>query len=766
MKFPKLKRSSVSNDTTLPVDADAQSGVSAAAMRVANDEFKISRRGLLIGSSATGALLVGTYLARGALVRQFAGSFLDAEAFPQSSPGVSRHDMWFEVPHEGRVILYMPKAEMGQGIHTALAQIAVEDLELTMQQLEVRPVTLVSGGNSTSSRGFGGIMSTAGSRSIVENYAGIRASANTLKEMLLLEGAVQLGVARAQVEALDGMVRVVNEPTKTVPYGTIVKNRTGALGTWSAPAKVPPLKPRSKFKVIGTSATRIDAAQKVVGNATYGFDAKVDGLCFGAVARPPRYNATLTKADANDAESAPGVLKVVVDIDDDFVGVVATTRKRAYDALAKITCTWEGGSDADDASIMKALSTKRHGFDLVAQGNASNTLSKLPDSAVIEREYYVPAAAHAHLEPLAAMAHVEAEEVHVWVATQQPESVASDVGGALKKGRSVIVHPTYLGGGFGRKFVSHMATEAVRLSEASGKPVQVALSREEDMALGPFRPPTFARMRGAVANGRVLGIDQHTVSGAGDQAIQATLQVVGLDIAEAPGLVSPYRNVDGYRVNSASVDVDVPTGIWRGVGLLPNSFVNESFMDELAHEAKVDPLEFRLTHLKSDRIGSNYARLLKEVAKRSDWGSPLGDGQGRGIAAAAMAGTIVAAAVEVGVAGNDITIKQVWVCADPGLVINPAGAALQISGGVMMSLSSAFGEQMRFEKGMAVSTNLDSYYLLRADKAPPVDVHLMGSGDVPAGLGEPGIGPVCAALANAVFAATGKRLRSLPLQLS
>jgi isoquinoline 1-oxidoreductase subunit beta len=729
-------------------------------------EIKISRRGLLIGSSATGALLIGTYIGRGPLVRAFAGPFLDAEAFPQRSAGLARHDMWFEVPHDGRVILYMPKAEMGQGIHTALAQIAVEDLELTMDQLEVRPVTLTNSAAGNSSRGFGGITATAGSRSIVENYAGIRSSANTLKEVLLLEGAAQLGVTRAQVEAAEGTVRVAGDPTKSATYGSVVKNRKGELGTWGPPSKVPPLKPRGEFKVIGTSATRIDAAQKVRGTATYGFDAKVDGLCFGAVARAPRYGATLTKASTNEADSMPGVLKVVIDVEDDFVGVVATTRKRAYDALAKIGCTWEGGSTADDASILKRLRTKGRGFDLVNEGDTTGAFNKLSKTDVIEREYYVPAAAHAHLEPLAAMANVEADTVGVWVSTQLPDGVASDVSNVLKKRRPVVVHPTYLGGGFGRKFVSHMATEAARLSEASGKPVQVALSREEDMALGPFRPPTLARMRGAVSNGRIVGIDQHTVSGAGDQALFGTLQLVGIDAAEPPGLVSPYRNVGGYRVDSSSIDVDVPTGIWRGVGLLPNSFVNESFIDELAYAAKVDPLEFRLKHLRTDRIGSNYARLLKEVAKRSGWDRPLGAGQGRGIAAAAMGGTIVTAVVDVRVAASDITINQVFVCADPGLVINPAGAELQISGGVMMSLSSAFGEQMRFEKGMATTTNLDSYYLLKADKAPPVDVHLMGSGDIPAGLGEPGIGPVCAALANAVFAASGKRLRTLPLQLT
>ncbi len=727
---------------------------------------KISRRGLLIGTSSTGALLVGTYLLRGPLVRGLAGPSLDREAIVPTGSTESRHDMWFEVPFEGNVVLYMPKSEMGQGIHTALAQIAVEDLDLRMDQLDLRAATVTQSGNDTVSRGFGGITSTAASRSISENYAQLRSSAHTLKEILLLEGAVQLGVGRSEVAATDGSVHLINNATTSLTYGAVVKNRKGQLGTWAAPKQLPPMKAVRDFTVIGTSATRIDAQAKVRGTATFGFDAAVEGLHYGAVARAPRYGAKLVSVNLNEADQAPGVVKVVSDVADGFVGVVAVTRKRAYDALARTTCVWEDGSTADDTSILALMSEKHHGFDLLKQGDAVNALNNIDKSQIIERKYYVPAVAHAHLEPLAAMAHVEADRVSVWVATQQPNSVVADVTAVLRRKRAVVVHTTYLGGGFGRKFVSHMATEAARLSEESGKPVQVALTREEDMAMGPFRPPTFARIRGAVSNNRVVGIDQHTVSGAGDQQLQSTLQLAGIDVGEPPGLFSPYRGVTNYRVNVISVDTGIPTGIWRGVGLLPNSFANESFMDELAESAQTDPLQFRLDHLKSDPAGKRYARLLSEVAKRSNWDTELPAGQGRGIAAAAMAGTVVAAVVHATVTDTEITVNKVFVCADPGLVINPDGAKLQIAGGVMMSLSSAFGEHMHFEKGMAVNTNLDSYYLLRADKAPSLDIHLMGSGDNPAGLGEPGVGPVCAALANAVFAASGTRLRSLPLNLA
>jgi isoquinoline 1-oxidoreductase subunit beta len=724
----------------------------------------ISRRGLLIGTSATGALLVGTYLARGPILQRAVTTFLlDGEASPPAgNAGAAAHDMWFEVPVEGKVIVYIPKAEMGQGIHTALAQIAVEDLELRMDQIEVQQVALVTTPTGTLSRGFGSLTATAGSRSISGSYAQLRSAANMLKEMLLLEGAVQLGATRQKVEAFEGVIRLTKDPSTSVSYNEVVKNRKGSLGSWAPPTTIPALKPPSQFLVIGTSAPRVDGPSKVTGSAQFGFDARVEGLHFGAVARPPRYGARLINADMKGAKSAPGVTAVVVDVPAGFVGIVATTRKRAYEALALVECQWGGGSTASDESLMADLMKPKSGFELYKRGNATGALDETDKSQIIEQRYYVPAVAHAHLEPLAAMADVRDDAVHVWAATQQPQSVSSDVVAVLNKQRSVVVHSTYLGGGFGRKFVSHMAIEAARLSEASGKPVQVALSRDEDMAMGPFRPPTMTTLRGAVANNRVSAIDQLTISGAGDQQLVATLKRVGVDIAEPPGLISPYRDVQNYRVRTRSLDLDVPTGIWRGVGLLPNSFANESFMDELAHAAKADPLQFRLDHLADDQVSKNYARLLKEVGERSGWGTALPQGQGRGIGAAAMAGTIVTAVVQITVVETKINIDQVYVCVDPGLVINPAGAKLQVSGGVMMSLSSAFGEQTNFDKGMAVNTNLDSYYLLRAEKAPPVDVYLMGSGDNPAGLGEPGVGPVCAALGNAIFAATGIRLRSLP----
>jgi isoquinoline 1-oxidoreductase subunit beta len=727
----------------------------------------ISRRGLLVGTSATGALLIGTYAARGPILRQITTPiFQDGEAIPpEGSASGSPHETWFEVPTDGNVILYVPKAEMGQGIHTALAQIAVEDLELRMDQLDIRAVNLVTTSNGTLSRGFGGLTTTAGSRSISGSYAQLRNAANMLKEMLLIEGAVQLGTSRALVEAFEGVVRLTSDLTKSVSYASIVQNRKGPLGSWAPPTAVPVLKSVSDFRVIGTSATRVDAPAKVTGTAVFGFDARVDGLLFGAVARPPRYGARLVGAKSNNAEKAAGVVSVVIDIPAGFVGVVATTRKRAYEALGKIKCTWQGGSTASDKSIVEQLDNKHHGFDFFKRGDAPGQLNDVNTGDIIEQQYYVPAVAHAHLEPLAAMADVQTKEVRVWVATQQPQAVSTDIAAVLKTQRTVVVHSTYLGGGFGRKFLSHVATDAVRLSEASGKPVQVALTREEDMAMGPFRPPTLTKMRGRVADGRAVAIDQHTLSGAGDQQLLATLKLVGVDVAEPPGLISPYRGVANYRINATSRDLDIPTGIWRGVGLLPNSFANESFMDELAHAAKADPLQFRLDHLPDDRVSKNFARLLTEVGKRSNWDTALPAGQGRGIGAAAMAGTVITAVVQVTVLGAKVVVDQIYVCVDPGLVINPAGAKLQVAGGVMMSLSSAFGEQMTFENGMAVTTNLDSYYLLKADQAPPIDVHLMGSGEHPAGLGEPGVGPVCGALGNAIFAATGKRLRSLPFAL-
>jgi isoquinoline 1-oxidoreductase subunit beta len=730
--------------------------------------YLLSRRGLLIGTAGTGALVVGGYFQRNTVVQALVPLLEESGVPPSSVDGggsLGRPDMWFEVPLKGPIILYSPKVEIGQGIHTTLAQIALEELGVRPDQLLIRDVpTTRSPIFPVDSRGFGNLASTAGSQSTQSAFGPLRQSAATLREMLLLEGARQLAVARSEVEAGDGLIRVLTNPARMLTYGEVVAGRKDQLGNWKPPTKPVKLKSAKEFTVIGTSFPRVDALAKVTGAAVYGFDAHLPNTVFGAVVHPPRYGATLTAAKSGAAESMPGVLKVVIETDANFVGVVAKTRGQAQRAAAKLELQWTGGS-TDDTPTLLGLVSRARTVSVREKGDAEQAMRTA--KTVIEATYKTPFAAHAHLEPVSALASVTADHCEIWVCTQSAEPVADQVGEALKKPRVVTVHPTYVGGGFGRKFSIHAAAEAARLSESVGKPVHVGWTREQDMAFGPFRPPTSASFRGTVnAQGKIVAIDQQTKSLAMTAIPEFAINLIGFDPLVMQGQFLPYE-FDHYRVKAGAVPSSVPTGIWRGVGLLPNVFGVESFMDELAHSAEIDPLEFRLRHLPKNQSGERFRRVLNEVAKRSGWDNPLSAGVGRGIACSGSSGATVATVVRVRVLGSGkdsvATVEHVHVCADPGLVVNPAGAKLQLVGAVMMSLSSAFHESVTFQNGMAKQGNFDEYTILGPQAAPPVDVHLMGTGDSPGGLGEPGVGPVSAALANAIFAASGSRLRSLPL---
>jgi isoquinoline 1-oxidoreductase subunit beta len=736
--------------------------------------YLLSRRGLLIGTAASGALIVGGFIGRRSLAASLAKSLVGGSLLGEGTPnaaltGAGMPDMWFEVPTDGPIILYSPKAEMGQGIHTALAQIACEELEITSAQIIVRHVdVLQGGGKGDDSRGFGGLTGTAGSSSVRDVFGPLRSSAAMLREIVLIEAATQLGVKRNQVTVKDGAIFATAEPGKSLTYAAVVAAKKGQLGSWSFGSfdefSTPALKATQDFTLIGTEMARVDAPVKVRGTATYGYDARIDGMVFGAVVHPPRYGATLKSGRAEQAQGMAGVITVVIEPASGLAAVVASTRSQAWAAANTLDLTWEGGSTTDDAKVTQLLKSAPGGV-IYEVGNAAAALSRASAGSVVKASYDVAAAAHAHLEPISALAHVTKDEAHIWVATQQPEVVASAVQ-EIVGARRVCVHATYLGGGFGRRFTTHTAVEAAKLSMAVGKPVHVGWTREQDHRFGPFRPPTMTAFAGTVdGQGKIVALDQHVHSQSGI-ALPGFLQdLVGFGLVAPNGAVLAYK-IPNYQVMNHAADLGIPTGIWRGVGLLPNVFGLESFIDELAFNAKIDPLKFRLDNLFDDQLGKRAGDLLRDVAKRSEWNVPLPKGRGRGVATSMMAGSQIAAVVTVTVEGSNITVDHVHVSADPGLVINPAGARLQITGAVMMALSSSLHERVSFKNGMAVESNFEDYPILVPGEAPPVDVNLMGTGDVPAGLGEPAIGPIAPALANAVFAATGQRLRSLPLRLT
>jgi isoquinoline 1-oxidoreductase subunit beta len=536
------------------------------------------------------------------------------------------------------------------------------------------------------------------------------------------------------------------------------------------------LKPDAEFTLIGKNVPRADLEAKLTGKAVYGYDARVPGMLFGAVARPPRHGGVLKSASAGEALTMPGVVKVV--IQKGFAGVVAVSRTKARAAAKKIITEWEGGAtlSSDDVERMTKIPAGAAGQIVQEIGNAAGNLP----SNSFQAEYSTPIATHASLEPQAGLVDIQPDgSVIVYTSTQGPGITKIAVASALDVSQDLItVIPCYIGGGFGRKIGHDAAKEAAILAKACGKPVHVGWTREEELRYGYYRPPTHQRLRASVdATGKIHAFEHFISSGdvlltagaivwgdTGNMVAEAIGTTIGTDPGILPGAALLYDAAHA-QVLSNRVALPIMTGAWRGLGLFANVFSRESFIDELAHANKIDPVEFRLKNLPNDELGKRVRAALKLAADKAHWTKPIGQGRARGVALCVSAGTVVVQIAEVSVKDGAINVHNVYAVVDAGLVINPNGAAAQTQGSIVMGLSSTLMENVQFKDGIAEASNFDGYPLITLSQTPNIEVEFTGGGDTPFGMGEPPIGPIGAAVANAVFALTGKRLRNLPLRL-
>jgi isoquinoline 1-oxidoreductase subunit beta len=709
--------------------------------------WKTTRRRFLIGAGSLGVLAVGGYfgleVGRPLLVDRLEGSGAP------SSPAPSNPNLWFEIKAD-KIVFFAPKFEMGQGIQSALAQIAAEELEVDWQKLELK--------QPDSQHGFAPtFMFTFGSTSVKDLYQPIREMAASLREMLRSEAALQLGTDAPSIGIKNGVCAVKSDPSKSLTYGAVVAAKKGE---WVLPKTPPALKAKNQFTTIGKPLSRLDAKSKVIGQPVYSMDARVEGMLYGAVARAPRFGAKLESGSAGQAESQVGVVKVVIDVANNFAGVVAQTRTQARNALKFLELKWVGGTNISQAEL-DTLVTVKTGAGVVIRNRGNSGLT----GEIISASYRTPFAAHAHLEPLAALADVKEKSIDVWVGTQAANSDESAIKKAVPGNRSIKIYPMQMGGSFGRKGSQSAAPEAARLSAAVGKPVHVAWTREEEMQQSFYRPPTNTLLQATLENGMITGVQQVTASGDilfSIIPIPAFIKnTIGFDFGVLSGQFLPY-DIANYTVRSQRIDLPIPTGPWRGVGLMPNVFALECFMDELAIAAKTDPLEFRLKHTNNPRMKA----VLEDVKTRSNWTTPVPSGTARGVAYCTAVGTFVAMVVEIRLEGQQIMVERVTVSIDAGILVNPSNAALQARGSVVMGLSSTLLEKITIENGAVVQTNFKDYPLLTLKATPKIiDVHFMENSEAPSGMGEPVIGPVPAAVANALFALNGQRLRELPLVL-
>lgn len=712
--------------------------------------WRITRRGFLIGAGVTGAgLALGVTWGVPYGRLQMAEMFDSGEGMPSNLP--AEPWAWFEVQPDSRIRLYISKNEMGQGVHTSLAQIAVEELGIAWDDLEVAQATTHVGPADSSG--------TAGSASVSSVYTPLRQAAATLREMLHQAAADMLDVEASKV-AMVGRGFAVSGNQPEITLADLTANQID----WKVPDEEIPLKDFHTFEVIGQPMPRVDIPAKVTGEAIYGYDVKLPGMKYGAVLRPPTIEGQLKSVQAGEAEEVSGLVEVV--IEGDFAGVVADSRASAQAAVQKLQADWDDGKLWQQEELDKLVSVGgRDGITIQREGNAPGLLQ---EGVTLSAAYRTPFAVQTPLEAQAALAEVQPDRVRIWVSTQMQGRTRTAVAEALGVDEETVeIIPTYLGGGFGRKSGFEVAIEAARLAQAAGVPVHVGWTRPEEHRYGYFRPPTHHQFEARVDDkGQIEALEHQQASG--DVAFgfvpgwMAT--AMGADFGATRGARVQYA-IPNLQTVAWRRQLPVRTGWWRGLGLLANIFAIESFIDELAHTAGMDPLQFRLAHLDNSTRGQRLRAVLEAAAQLASWGGELPAGHGRGIACCVDVDTVVAQVAEVSVnQAGKIRVHRVSAAMDCGLVVNPDGAKAQVEGNIMWGVGSTLLEEVRVKDGRIDLNNFETYPLLTMREAPHVETVLLETDDgKPRGVGEPPIGPVAAAIGNALFAVTGKRLRQLPM---
>lgn len=752
-------------------------------MQPVEPKNKCRRRFLLGGLGVTGAFIVGW------------GVMPPRQRLHPANPlpvteGEVRLNGWIKMATDGTVTVAMPQCEMGQGAYTALPMLVAEELDvpLSVVKIERAPIDKIFGnvavlqdglpfhpdGTGTfkeavvwltgkAAREFG-LMITGGSSSVKDTWRPMREAGATARAMLVAAAAKDWGVSPDQCRTEDGAV--IHPSGKRTAYGELAAKAAGA-----APGTIR-LKEPKDFKLIGTPQPRRDSASKANGTAVFGLDPRPEGLMFAAVKMSPTIGGTVQKIDADAVKDMPGVLRVV-----DFSGaapgmsgvaVIAKSYWQAKQAVAALPVTWNEGPNAalSSAFVFEELAARldsESGFTYHETGEPDSGKTAIKH---LKAEYRAPFLAHATMEPVNCTAQVKDGKVTLWASTQVP-SIAADtaVRVAKVKPEDVTVNVTYIGGGFGRRLEVDMIAQGVAIAaQAGGVPVQVIWSREEDMTHGFYRPAALARFSASLdAAGNVVAYENRLASGAiAHQVMERTFNLIGAgpEKTTAEGAFDMAYEFPHQHIAHVTVPTPVPIGYWRSVGHSHNAFFKECFIDELAHEAGKEPVEFRRNLLK--RHPRHLAVLDAAVAKA---GKPA-TGRAHGVALHQSFGSIVAEVAEVSVEGAAIRVHKVICAIDCGIAVNPNIIAQQMESGVVFGLSAALFGEITIKNGKVEQQNFHDYPVLRMNEAPVVETIVIRNAEPPEGVGEPGTPPIAPAVANAVFALTGKRLRSLPLRLA
>ncbi|HAF50853.1 MAG TPA: aldehyde oxidase [Synergistaceae bacterium] len=665
-------------------------------------------------------------------------------------------DPWIRITSDGCITVIIPKSEMGQGVSTAIPMIVADELGADLNKLSME---FAPAGDGYKDPLFRAQM-TGGSTSMRNLFFPLRKLAAAARSMLIKAAAMKLGVSEDGLHTSEGFV-VHGTTGRKISFGELAI----AASKLDVPAE-PPLKGKEDYALIGKGVSRIDVYDKVNGRAVFGMDATLQGMLYAAVVRPPFLGARLVSFDSKSAKDSEGV-EYVLPLENG-VAICAETVEAAWKAKEALKISWteESLPKWDDERLKnELLSCLNHeGITAKHEGALGEALAKA--SKKIEATYILPYLSHAPLEPANALAYVQKDRCDIWVPTQGQtllQTLVSNITG-LDKDR-VFIHTTYLGGGFGGKVEPQCAIEAVEISKRIGKPVKLIWTREEEFLNDCYRPANATRIVAGIDNrGNIVAWDHKIVAQSIYSRMMPNMMEGEVDPAAVEGLVNMDYDVPNMRVRYVPFEGPLPVGFWRSVGSSHNAFTVESFIDELAHALGKDPLEFRLGLLKNE---PRAQRVIEAVAQDSGWGSPLPKGRGRGIAYHCSFGTYVAEVAEVTVDEKTGAVKvdRIFCAVDCGKVIHPNIAQAQVEGAVLMGLSATLKEAVKIKDNRVATVNFDSYDLLRIHEAPEIHVRFIESGAPLGGLGEPGVPPVAPAVANAIFAACGTRIRNLPIQL-
>lgn len=683
-------------------------------------------------------------------------------------------NMYVTVMPDGRIALAINKAEIGQGVTTGYTTLVAEELEVPIEAVD-----FYFADSFPEYRTSFFMHQTGGSTSTKEAFGPLRLAAAAAREMLVGAAAAAWGVAARDCVARDGHV---THGDKRVGYGELTK----AAAHQPVP-RHPRLKASSEFRLIGKRGQRVDLRRKVDGSTVFGIDVTIPNMVRALVVHPPALGAQVLSVEAGKAKARPGVIDVLTLP----FGVVVVADKywQALAASRELTITWGPGvaKGLDSEALRIAMAGHR---DAGARARDSGNVDKALAAAAttLEATYEAPYLAHAPLEPQNCTVHVQGKRVEVWAPCQIPTNVQQFIAETIGVDRDdVRVHTTYSGGGFGRRGVPDVAAECAVIAKRIGRPVQLIWSRASDTQQGFYRPMSTARVRGGLdASGHPVAFASHSLAQSlaagqggnfravmpgwmpgslGGVMVNSALAMFSSntigDLFATEGLKELPYAIPNVRVEFTPVETAIPVAFWRSVGHSFNGFVAESFVDELAHAAKQDPFAFRRELLP---IGSRARRVLEMVATRSHWGQPLPAGVGRGIARHTSFESEVAEVAEVEIVDGRIRVRKVYCAVDCGIAVNPDIVRAQIEGAVIFGLSAALQQEITIVDGVIQQRNFDTFPPLRMMDAPAIEVEILQSAEDPTGVGEPGLPPIGAAVANAVFAATGVRLRRLPLQ--